>query len=100
MSVKNESIRSLQNNKIVVIIKNDTNHDDIHHFKLNIDQISFPIQFNLTNIKGIKGTGPHLLSLLIFGFTHRLLWEGTLFRQNLTVDRMNFVDFTVKDVCK
>ena len=66
MSENNELIRSLQNSNIVVIIKNDTNHDDVHHFELNIDQITFPIQFNITNIKGIKGTGPHLLSLLIF----------------------------------
>jgi hypothetical protein len=100
MSEKNESTRSLQNNNIVIIIKNDVNHDDVHYLQLKTDQISFPIRFNMTNINGIKTSGHHLLSLLIFGLAHRLMWEGILFRQNLVVNRTNFVNFTVKDVCK
>jgi hypothetical protein len=67
---------------------------------LKINQASFPFYFNLTNIKEIKKTGIYLLILLIFGYTHRLLWEGTLFRQHLTANHTNSVTFIVKDVCK
>jgi len=67
---------------------------------LKINQTSFPFNFNLTNIKEIKTTGIYLLTLLIFDYTHRLLWESNLFRQNLTADYINSVTFIVKDVCK
>jgi len=67
---------------------------------MKINQTSFPFNFNLTNIKEIKTTGIYLLTLLIFGYTHRLLWEGSLFRYHLTVNQINSVTFIVKDVCK
>jgi len=38
------------------------------------------------------------MSLLIFGYTYRLLWEGVLFRQNLVVNRINSISFMVKDM--
>jgi hypothetical protein len=83
-----------------LIIKNGRNHDDIYHLQLKIDQGSFPIRFNLINIKEIKTTGIHLLTLLIFGLTHRLLWEGVVLRQNLIINSVNHITFIVKDVCK
>jgi hypothetical protein len=100
LSDKNQSTPSLENDNLILIIKNDENHDDIHHLTLKIDQTSFPIRFNMTNIKEIKKTGIHVLTLLIFGFTHRLLWEGVLLRENLVVNQANYVTFIVKDVCK
>lgn len=90
----------LKDNNVVIIIKNDAYHNDIHHLKLKVNQTSFPIKFKLTNIKQIKNTGIYLLSLLIFGFNHRLLWEGVLFRQHLIANRVNYNTFIVKDVCK
>jgi hypothetical protein len=68
--------------------------------KLKINQASFPFYFNLTNIKEIKKTGIYLLTLLIFSYTHRLLWEGSLIRYHLIVNQINSVTFIVKDVCK
>jgi len=97
---KNQSIASLVNNSLVLIVKNDGNHDDIHQLQLKIDQSSFPIHFNITNIKEITNTGTHLLTLLIFGFTHRLLWESVLVQQSLIVNQANHITFIVKDVCK
>ncbi len=85
---------------LVLIIKNDDNHDDIYYRRLEIAQDSFPIRFDSPDVKEIKHTGNHLLTLLIFGFTHRLLWEGVLCRQNLIVNRANDITFIVKDVCK
>ncbi len=96
---KNVSTRSLQDNNLVLIIKNDVNHDIVHHIKLNVDQISFPIRFNVTNINEISH-GSHLMVLLIFGYTHRLLWEGAVFRQNLISNQVNSITFIVRDVCK
>ncbi len=96
----NESTAPLINNNLILMIKNAVNHDDIHHLKLKIDQNSFPFRFNLTNIEQIKSDGFHLLTLLIFGFTHRLLWEGIIFRQYLFVNHINNITFIVKDVCK
>ena len=49
-----------ENSKKTRIIENDENHDDIHHIRLKIDQDSFPIRFNLTNIKEIKQTAPKI----------------------------------------
>jgi len=72
----------------------------VHHLKLNVHQTSFPIKFNIVNINEIKRTGDHLLSLLIFGYPHHLLWEGTLFRQHLIVNQPNSITFIVKDVCE
>jgi hypothetical protein len=96
----NQSTPSLVNNNLILIIKNDGNHDDIYHLQLKLGQNSFPLRFNFVNIKQIKTNGIHLLTLLIFGFTHRLLWEGILFRQYLFVNHVNNITFIVRDVCK
>ena len=85
---------------IVVIIKNDANHDDFHHLKLQANQTNFPLRFRLTNIQELRSDGTYLISLLIFGLTNRLLWEATIFRQHLKVNDDNFISFIVKDVCK
>jgi hypothetical protein len=61
---------------------------------------SFPIQFNFLGIKQIKTNGIYLMTLLIFGFTHRLLWEGVLFHQYLSVNHVNNITFIARDVCK
>jgi hypothetical protein len=82
------------------MIKQDTNHDDVHNLRLNVRQSSFPFNFIIRNITGVKHTGVYLLSLMIFGYTHRLLWECVLFRQHLAINQMNLVTFTVHDVCK
>jgi hypothetical protein len=100
LSEKNQSTSSLVNCHLVLIIKNDDNHDDIYYRRLGIPQDSFPIRFDITDVKEITHTGNHLLTLLIFGFTHKLLWEGVSFRQNLIVNRANDITFIVKDVCK
>jgi hypothetical protein len=73
---------------------------DIYHFKLKINEINFPFRFNLTNIKQIKTNGIYLLSLLIFGYSHRLIWEGILFQQYLMINHTNSITFILKDVCK
>lgn len=87
-------------NNLVLIIKNDENHDDVHYLKLSVNQISFPINFNLTNMDKITNSGPHLMTLLIFGFTHRLLWEASFSRQNLIINHVNPITFVIKDVCE
>jgi hypothetical protein len=97
---KNVFTRSLQNNNLFLIIKNDENHDVVHHIKLSVNEISFPIRFNVTNIKEITSNGSYLMTLLIFGYIHRLLWEGALFRQNLVLNHVNSITFIVRDVCK
>lgn len=99
-SERNESTPSLANTTVVLIIKNDANHSDVHHLQLKHDQNTFPIRFNLTDVKEIRVSGAHLLTLLIFGYTHRLLWEGALFRQHLSVNQLNNIVFHVEDVCK
>jgi hypothetical protein len=100
LTERNESNWSLKDNNIVIIIKHDTYHNEIHQLRLQVNQSSFPFKFNLTNIKEIKTSDIYLLTLLIFGYTHRLLWEGSLFRQRLIVNHINSVTFIVKDVCK
>ncbi len=84
----------------MLIIKHDTNHNDIHHLRLNLNQSSFPFRFTLNNLTKITRSTNYLLSLLIFGYPHRLLWEGILFRHALTANSKNSVEFTVEDVCK
>jgi hypothetical protein len=91
----NQSTPSLVNNSLILIIKNNANH-----VELKINQDSFPIWFNFANIKQIRKNGIHLLTLLIFGFTHRLLWEGIIFRQNLFINHVNNITFIVRNVCK
>ena len=90
----------LANTNLVLIIKNDANHSDVHHLQLKHDQNAFPIRFNLTNVNEIGVSGNHLLTLLIFGYTHRLLWEGALFRKCLSVNQLNRIVFHVEDVCE
>jgi len=85
---------------LVLIIKNDKNHSDVHNLRLNLNQSSFPIHFIMRNLVEIKRTGNYLLSLLIFGYPHKLLWEGVLLRQVLNVGTTNTIRFTVQDVCK
>ena len=96
----NEATWPLQNANLVLMIKLDANHSDVHHLKLNLTQSSFPIRFMLRNVDEIKHTDDYLLSLLIFAYPHRLLWEGVLFRQHLIVETTNSINFTVQDVCK
>jgi hypothetical protein len=100
ISYHNESTWSLQDANLALIIKQDGNHDETHNLRLNIKQSSFPIYFTMENVVGIKHDGNHLLILLIFGKSQRLLWEGTLFRQHLKVNQMNTIHFMVHDVCK
>lgn len=82
------------------MIKNDANHDDVHHLQLRHEQDSFPLHFNLSNVREIHTNGNYLLTVLIFGYTHRLLWEGVLFRQHLAVNQANHITFHVQDVCE
>jgi hypothetical protein len=100
VSENNLSIRPLENINLVLIIKDDKNHDDIHQMKININQNTFPIKFHISNIKEITKNGSHLMTILIFGHTHRLLWEGILSRHYLVWNHMNLINFTVRDVCK
>lgn len=81
------------------MIKNDRSHNDVFNLQVRIVQDSFPFPFNLTNIREIQATGDYLLTLLIFGYPHRLLWEGALFRQNLAVNHSNQINFVLNDVC-
>ncbi len=54
----------------------------------------------MKNLTEIKNNDDYLLTLLIFGKSHRLLWEGALFRQYLTANQTNSITFIVQDVCK
>jgi hypothetical protein len=100
ISYHNESTSPLQNANLVLIIKQEKNHDDIHHLQLNMDQSSFPIHFSMKNLAEIKHNGNYLLTLLIFGKPHRLLWESALVQQYLKVNQINLITFIVHDVCK
>ena len=100
LSERNEPTPSLVDTNLVLMIKNDANHNDVHHVQLRHGQDSFPLHFNLTNVKEIQATGEHLLTVLIFGYTHRLLWEGILFRQHLLANQQNHITFHVQDVCE
>ena len=82
------------------MIKNDTNHEDVHHLQLKHGQESFPLHLNLTNVREIHADGDYLLTVLLFGYTHRLLWEGILFRQHLSANQANHITFHVQDVCE
>ncbi|CAF1318351.1 unnamed protein product [Rotaria sp. Silwood1] len=97
-SYQNESTWLLMNTTLVLIIKHDINHTDVHHLKLNLSQSSFPINFTMKNLTEIKHSDEYLLSLLIFGYPHRLLWESILFRQYLIINTKNFLTFIVQDV--
>ena len=97
---RNENTWSLQNTNLVLIIKQDTNHEQVHHLRLSVNQSSFPFNFIMRNITEIKNSAVHLLSLFIFGKPHLLLWEGVLFRQYLTINHLNSITFIVQDVCK
>jgi hypothetical protein len=97
---QNEHTRSLQNANLILIIKQDVNHGDVHHLRLNVNQSLFPIHFIIKNITEIKNNGVYLLSLLILGQSHRFLWEGLLFRQHLSVNHVNDITFIVQDVCE
>ena len=96
----NEQTWSLENANLVLMIKDDLNHNIIHHFKLNVTQSIFPIHFQLTDLHEIQHTNEYLVSLLIFAYPHRLLWESTLARQRLTANRTNSINFVVGDVCE
>ncbi|CAF4798609.1 unnamed protein product [Rotaria sp. Silwood2] len=52
----------------------------------------------MKNLTEIKHSDEYLLSVLIFGYPHRLLWESVLFRQYLTINTKNFLTFIVQDV--
>ena len=95
-----ESSSSLIDSNIFVIIKNDTEHDEFHHLKFRASQTNFPLRFKSTDIEELQNNGVYLVSLVIFGSTHQLLWEATIFRQHLKVNDDNFISFIVKDVCK
>ncbi|CAF0736883.1 unnamed protein product [Rotaria sordida] len=97
-SYQNESTWFLKNGTIVLIIKRDANHTDVRHLRLNLSPSSFPINFTMKNLTEIKHSGDYLLSLLIFGYPHRLLWESVLFRQYLKTNTKNFLTFIVQDV--
>ena len=85
---------------LFLMIKSDRNHNEVYHFQERIVQDSFPLSFNWTKIKQIQMTENYLLTVLIFGYLHRLLWEGTLFRKRLTLNQTNRINFFVDDVCK
>ena len=84
-SRENQQTWSLENSTLVLIIKHDMNHTDIHHIKLNVNQSTFPIHFRINNLHQIKSEDDYLLTLLIFGYPHRLLWESSLPRPKNTV---------------
>ena len=77
-----------------------TYHTEFYHFKLKLNHTNFSLKFTLADTVEIKRNGIYLISLLIFGLTHRLLWENTIFRQYLSVNHTNSLTFIVKDVCK
>lgn len=99
-SKNNQSTSSLKKMNLFLIIKNDRNHNEMYHFQEQIVQDSFPLSFNWTEIKQIQMTEKYLFTVLIFGYPHRLLWEGIVFRQNLIVNQTNRINFIVDDVCK
>ena len=100
MAAKNESTRLLKGGNMFLVIQNDGNQNEMHHLQFKIGRSSFPINFTASKINEIKSTGFYLLSLLVFGNPHRLLWEKTLFRQHLVADQTNSITFIVNDVCK
>lgn len=85
---------------LVLILRHDQNEEEVHHLQLNIDQQSFPGMFAFPLPEEIEENGYYLITLLIFGFPHRLLWECTFLRSELKVNEDNHIHFTVTNVCE
>ena len=60
----NEQTWSLENGNLVLMIKHDLNHNNVHHFKLNVTQSTFPFHFQLTNLHDVN-MSPIILKMYI-----------------------------------
>ena len=99
-SRENKETWSLENGTLVLIMKHDINHTNVHHIKLNLNRSKFPIHFQVNNLHQIKSDDDYLISLLIFAYPHQLLWESSLTRQQIKIHQMNSFRFPVEDLCK
>ena len=90
---------SLEGSTLAVILKNEKNQE-MHQLRLSIDQVSFPLTFKISLTDKIQDDAFFLVSLLIFGLSHRLLWECVSFPQQIMVHQVNNINFTVMDVCE
>ena len=68
------------------------------HFRIN--QNSFPFIFQVNNLTKIQNDGQYSVSLLIFAFPHRLLWESDFLNIQIKANTVNQINFIVKNVCK
>ena len=101
VTAKNNQLTwSLARANLALILKHDENREEVHQLRLTIHQASFPLTFNFSLTNKIEHDAYYLISLLIFGFPHHLLWECASFRQHLKVNKMNHINFTVMDVCE
>jgi len=97
---KNTQLKlSLAGTNLALILKNRDRQEEVYQLRLTIQHGTFPFTFTFDKLDKIQ-TGIYLLSLLIFGYPHRLLWECTFFQQELIVNEINIIIFWVTDVCE
>lgn len=84
----------------VLILKHDQNEEEVHHLQLNIDQQTFSGMFASPLPEDIDEDGYYLVTLLVFGLPHRLLWESAFSRNQFKVNEDNHFDFTITNVCE
>jgi hypothetical protein len=96
----NQLTWSLAGTNLALIIVNQQNQEEVHQIRLGIKQNSFPFNFTTEKINEIKSDGIYHLSLLIFGYPHRLLWEAAYVEIQIKVNIVNYIIFVVMDVCK
>lgn len=98
-STNNQLTWSLEGTNLVLIVRNAKNQE-MHQLRLSINQASFPFTFKVPLTREIQEDAYYLMSLFVFGFPHRFLWECVLFQQFIKVHQVNNINFTVVDVCK
>lgn len=98
-SKNNQLTWSLGGTNLVLIVRN-AKKQEMHQLRLTIDQASFPFTFKVPLTREVGEDAHYLMTLLVFGFPHRLLWECILFQQHIEVHQVNNINFTVMDVCK
>ncbi len=85
---------------LALILKNSENQEQVLQLRLELPPKPFPFTFLFQNINEIQINGLYLLSLLIFGFPHQLIWECALVNQKLIAGQVNYILFDVHYVGK
>jgi hypothetical protein len=85
---------------LALILKSSENQEQVLQLRLELPPKPFPFTFLFQNINEIQINGLYLLSLLIFGFPHQLIWECALVNQTLIAGQVNYILFDVHYVGK